>query len=176
MRTPPLALPFLGTPGKVAFEARQVSDLTHFDPMAGDATVLWSCAIERAVTHDTFDVHAGIYAGIEYLPAESQIMWHTLIHQALTGPPPRHNLNVVKAFQAALWAVGNHDSYESIIQAAIEIGGDTDTVAAIAGGLAGAMYGASAVPAGWVKVLHGWPGLVAADLEAMALDAAGVKS
>jgi hypothetical protein len=36
-------------------------------------------------------------------------------------------------------------------------GYDTDTVAAIAGGLLGAVYGASAVPAEWRRLLHGWP-------------------
>ena len=40
-------------------------------------------------------------------------------------------------------------------------GYDTDTVAAIAGGLLGAVYGASAVPADWRRVLHGWPGWLA---------------
>ena len=43
-------------------------------------------------------------------------------------------------------------------------GRDTDTVAAIAGGLLGAAYGASAVPTSWVDLLHGWPGLRAGDL------------
>ncbi|OBG34917.1 hypothetical protein A5671_03690 [Mycolicibacter heraklionensis] len=38
-------------------------------------------------------------------------------------------------------------------------GGDTDTVAAIAGGLLGAVYGASAVPSRWRLLLSGWPGL-----------------
>jgi len=43
-------------------------------------------------------------------------------------------------------------------------GGDTDTVAAIAGGLLGAAYGASTVPAEWRRLLHGWPGLRTRDL------------
>ena len=47
-------------------------------------------------------------------------------------------------------------------------GGDTDTVAAIAGGLLGAVYGASAVPAEWRRVLHGWPGLRTRDLVELA--------
>ena len=47
-------------------------------------------------------------------------------------------------------------------------GGDTDTVAAIAGGLLGAVYGASAVPAEWRRVLHGWPGLHTRDLVELA--------
>jgi hypothetical protein len=37
------------------------------------------------------------------------------------------------------------------------MGGDTDTVAAIAGALLGARYGASAVPFDWRRRLCGWP-------------------
>ena len=48
--------------------------------------------------------------------------------------------------------------------AAVRAGDDTDTVAAIAGGLLGAAYGASAVPLEWRVRLHGWPGLRAHDL------------
>jgi len=40
-------------------------------------------------------------------------------------------------------------------------------VAAIAGGLLGAAYGASAVPAEWRRVLHGWPGLGTRGLVAL---------
>ena len=43
-------------------------------------------------------------------------------------------------------------------------GGDTDTIAAIAGGLLGAAYGASAVPADRRRMLHGWPGMRTRDL------------
>ena len=48
-------------------------------------------------------------------------------------------------------------------------GGDTDTVAAIAGALLGAAYGASAVPAEWRNVVHGWPNLDADGLAQLAL-------
>lgn len=41
-------------------------------------------------------------------------------------------------------------------------------MAAIAGGLLGAAYGASAVPADWRRVLHGWPGLRTRDLVELA--------
>jgi protein-tyrosine phosphatase len=50
------------------------------------------------------------------------------------------------------------------LDAAVRAGFDTDTVAAIAGGLLGAAYGASAVPLEWRALLHGWPGLNAHDL------------
>ncbi|BBH18529.1 hypothetical protein Back2_28160 [Nocardioides baekrokdamisoli] len=42
---------------------------------------------------------------------------------------------------------------------AINVGDDTDTVAAIAGALLGARWGASAIPADWRRVSHGYPGL-----------------
>ena len=50
------------------------------------------------------------------------------------------------------------------LDSAIRIGNDTDTVAAIAGGLLGARWGASAVPAEWRKIVHGYPGRTAEDL------------
>ena len=48
-------------------------------------------------------------------------------------------------------------------------GNDTDTVAAIAGALAGAGYGGSAVPFAWRRRLHGWPGLRARNLTRLAI-------
>lgn len=50
------------------------------------------------------------------------------------------------------------------LENAVRGGHDTDTVAAIAGGLLGARWGASAVPAGWRLPLHGWPASTPHDL------------
>jgi hypothetical protein len=50
------------------------------------------------------------------------------------------------------------------LEAAVRGGHDTDTVAAIAGGLLGALWGASAVPLQWARRVHGWPGYRARDL------------
>ena len=89
--------------------------------------------------------------------------------------------NVVTALQAA-WAsivqtpgdLAHPASHlEAALRTAVGIGNDTDTVAAIAGGLLGATHGASAVPPSWRQVLHGWPGYRAADLARLALMAAG---
>lgn len=53
---------------------------------------------------------------------------------------------------------------QASLDTAIRIGNDTDTVAAIAGGLLGARWGASAVPAAWRRIVHGYPGRTAEDL------------
>ena len=60
------------------------------------------------------------------------------------------------------------DHLRLALDAAVRGGNDTDTVAAIAGGLLGAAYGASAVPAEWRRLLHGWPGMRTRDLVALA--------
>ncbi|WP_442816639.1 ADP-ribosylglycohydrolase family protein [Streptomyces sp. NBC_01304] len=55
---------------------------------------------------------------------------------------------------SALWALRTTRTYEEALSAAIDLGGDTDTVAAVTGGLAGAVHGAGAIPARWTEPLH----------------------
>jgi ADP-ribosylglycohydrolase len=45
------------------------------------------------------------------------------------------------------------DTYRDCVLKAVNLGGDTDTVAAIAGGLAGALYGYDAIPREWLDTL-----------------------
>lgn len=60
---------------------------------------------------------------------------------------------VVDTLQAALWCFLNTDSYRDCVIAAVNLGEDTDTVAAVAGGLAGILYGCggkSGIPEEWI--------------------------
>jgi ADP-ribosyl-[dinitrogen reductase] hydrolase len=60
---------------------------------------------------------------------------------------------VVDALEASLWSVGRTGSFEEAILAAVNLGDDADTTGAITGQLAGALYGASAIPEGWRQKL-----------------------
>lgn len=60
---------------------------------------------------------------------------------------------VVDTFEAALWAFGNTNSYEECVLTAVNLGGDTDTVAALAGALAGIKYGYDSIPLDWITKL-----------------------
>ncbi|MEV4423036.1 ADP-ribosylglycohydrolase family protein [Patulibacter sp. NPDC049589] len=53
------------------------------------------------------------------------------------------------SLEAALWAVWSTRSFEDAVLAAVNLGDDADTTGAIAGQLAGALYGADAIPAHW---------------------------
>jgi ADP-ribosyl-[dinitrogen reductase] hydrolase len=180
MRTAPVALAHLGDDQAIAAAAREISSLTHADPIAGDACVLWCIAIDRAVRQEGLE---GITDGLTLIPAARRTAWEERIGQALTALPASFTPNgyVVTALQAALAAVRQTpvpraqpgDHLADALQAAVAIGDDTDTVAAIAGALLGARWGASAVPASWRMQLHGWPGHQARDLERLALQTAG---
>jgi ADP-ribosylglycohydrolase len=56
---------------------------------------------------------------------------------------------VIHTLEAVVWCFLNHDDYPSTVLAAVNLGNDTDTIGALAGGLAGIRYGLSGVPASW---------------------------
>ena len=62
---------------------------------------------------------------------------------------------VVDTFEAAVWAVATTDSYKDAVLKAVNLGDDTDTVAAVAGGLAGILYGMEGIPPEWIEGLRG---------------------
>ena len=167
MRTAPVALADLHDAEGLTEAAREVSALTHADPQAGEACVLWCLAIRHGVLHGTFD---GLRLALD---------------EAEANPPELFDRNgwVVQALQGAWSAIartpvppldpasgsspGQH--FQHALAATVRGGRDTDTVAAIAGGLLGAVWGAAAVPPTWKRVVHGWPGLRAEDLARLGL-------
>lgn len=160
MRTAPVALAYLSDPRALARAARTVSALTHHDPDAGDACVLWCAAVRHAVLTGDLDARAGL----DLLPAARRDTWVGRLRDAEQRDPASYARNgwVVEAFQAAWSAISRTpdepgDHLRRALERAVRGGGDTDTVAAIAGALLGARWGASAIPAPWRDVVHGWP-------------------
>jgi hypothetical protein len=189
MRTSIVSLTALDDRDHTAQAARRVAELTHADPLAGDSTVLWSEAVRVAVLERRLDLEGGL----DLIPAERRARWAGWITDAQTQPPATFTPNgfTVAALQAAWAAISQtpipedapeRGSYECLhlqdaLHAAVRIGNDTDTVAAIAGGLLGAFWGQSAIPLSWVRRVHGWPSLRARDLVRLAaLTAAGGAS
>ena len=60
---------------------------------------------------------------------------------------------VVDTLEAALWCLLNTDNYKDCVLKAVNLGDDTDTVAAVAGGLAGMYYGVDSIPKEWLHQL-----------------------
>jgi ADP-ribosyl-[dinitrogen reductase] hydrolase len=176
MRTAPIALAHLGDDDAMATAARAVAELTHADPLAGDSCVLWCIAIDRAVRERRLD---GVHDGLPLLPESRRQFWVDALAAAEEKSPRTFSRNgfTVTALQAAHAAItqtpvpDRHPAHhlQHALVAAVRIGNDTDTVAAIAGMVLGARWGASAIPFAWRRMLHGWPGLRAPDLTRLAI-------
>lgn len=62
---------------------------------------------------------------------------------------------VLDTLSASRWCVATSESYEEAVLKAVNLGGDTDTTAAVTGGLAGLLWGHEAIPERWVAGVRG---------------------
>lgn len=60
---------------------------------------------------------------------------------------------VVHSLEAAMWCIFKEEDFENTVLHAVNLGSDTDTTAAIAGGLAGLLYGFESIPQEWIDKL-----------------------
>ncbi|WP_455651317.1 ADP-ribosylglycohydrolase family protein [Phascolarctobacterium sp.] len=67
---------------------------------------------------------------------------------------------VVDTLEAALWCLANTDSYRECLLWAVNLGDDADTVAAVAGSLAGLYYGYDSIPREWLAGLKNLEAIV----------------
>lgn len=173
MRTAPLGFAFLGDQAATTEAAAAVALLTHDDPVAVQACQLWSLLIEHAVRTGDLDREWSVLGRLDDDAVE---YWTARKLEAESGSPADFPNNgwVVHALQTAWWAIVTSDDsgpqqVQDALERAVRAGHDTDTTAAIAGALIGAVWGVSAVPAAWRRMLHGWPGLDANDLVRLAV-------
>ncbi len=176
MRIGPLALGYLAPDSERALQsaAERVTRVTHWEPDNAAAVTIWSLLIRRAIL--TGELDASGFTDLVADGADRRSRWSGVIDEAQAASHPREfsegNGWVVKAFQAALVAVQGATDFRDAIYRAIRGGRDTDTVAAIAGALAGARWGLSSIPLSWQRKIHGWPGYDANDLARLAILAA----
>lgn len=62
---------------------------------------------------------------------------------------------VVDTLEAVLWIVLNSKEYKEAVLEAVNLGDDTDTVGALAGGVLGAIYGYASIPGEWINLVIG---------------------
>ena len=154
MRSTPTAVHFARTSIDETIAAAQAtSAVTHGDPAAGWGTVLHHLMVRAALLGE--DPFAALADGLEMLPADQDRYRRMLATDWTPASPEVPNGSVWGCLATAVWAVRTTTTFPDAVIAAIEVGGDTDTVAAVAGGLAGAMYGIQAIPSRWTPYLHG---------------------
>lgn len=127
-----------------------VSALTHAHPISLDACIIYTEIARnllRGIPASEAVCCAAIHTG---LPEYGRLRWLDI----LTRDEIKSSGYVVDTLEAALWCLLNTDSYRDCVLTAVNLGGDTDTVAAVAGGLAGILYGIGGlqgIPEEWIK-------------------------
>ncbi len=154
MRAVPAALRYARREQATRVEAaRSISALTHADPATG-----WGCAVYQELVIAALegrDVHAALPAAIALIDVPQRARWERVLrpdwHPRLAT---ESNGAVWPTLGTALWALRTTATFEDALRAAVDLGGDTDTVTAVTGGLAGAVHGLPAIPARWTSRVH----------------------
>ena len=150
MRLSPVAIRHWNDPAARRDVAARQSRTTHAAPEAVDACIAYADILADAIAgkprsfvlRDRTEPYAGSIAAI------AGGSWRA---------KPRHQIKssgyVAHALEAALWSVARTGDFRSAVLLAANLGDDADTTAAIAGQLAGALYGMEGIPAEWLDKL-----------------------
>jgi len=80
-------------------------------------------------------------------------LWDLEAFRELKEEDIRSSGYVVDTLEAAIWCFLNTENYRNCVLKAVNLGEDTDTVGAVAGGLAGLYYGIEEIPEEWREIL-----------------------
>lgn len=154
MRAAPAAVYFARQGRSATMDAaRRIAALTHGDRAAWEGTAVYHELIRLALNgHDPLRVLPEV---VELIHPDHRSRYAVVL-DADWHPDRATEFNgaVWPCLGSAVWALRTTTGFEHSLRAAVDLGGDTDTVAAVTGGLAGAVYGLGAVPRRWTEPLH----------------------
>ncbi|CAF1507712.1 unnamed protein product, partial [Adineta steineri] len=164
MRLAPVPLFFYKFP-KYAVELSGLSGMiTHGDRKAYDACRYYGALIVAALRNETkeqlldnhfYSKHEEWFSNNLLCPEIMNIAEGSYKRKGGYDEGIRGKGYIVDALEAALWAFWcDGDSFEKGALAAVNLGDDTDTTAAIYGQLAGAYYGYEKLPQKWIKFVY----------------------
>jgi ADP-ribosyl-[dinitrogen reductase] hydrolase len=155
MRLAPIPLFFLDVPEVAIARAADSSRTTHGAPEAVDACRYY-CALmigalkglsKEELVSPLFTPVAALWAQQPLAPKIEAIARGSFLRKE--PPDIQGSGYVVHSMEAALWAFARSTSFRDGALLAVNLGDDADTTGAIYGQLAGAFYGAEAIPAAW---------------------------
>ena len=130
-------------------QIRKVSAITH-----GHRIAKQCCVAYVRIAKDLMkglSIKKAIKRNLRYIPCKNakSLIFHGDRDDIKSGG------FVVDTLIAALWCLCHTDNYRECVLTAVNLGGDTDTTAAVAGGLAGIIYGRKNIPSKWLENLKG---------------------
>ncbi len=155
MRCCPYALAFTDQPDSLTTVSRVSSAITHADPRCQWACVLLNFTLAGLLRGDDRPLERAL----DRTPTAPAELREAVLDvcAVLNGDRTRSELSlsnsgyVVTTLQAALFHGLTAETAEKAIVDAVMMGGDTDTIGAVTGAIAGARFGQQALPDRWVN-------------------------
>ena len=156
MRISPLGIFGAGRPEQAADWARAESRLTHPHPLSQGACAVYVAALATAIGSDVSPRECFEAALAEADRSNAHADIRRTLDAARLAPPSNYVTSmgwVLIALQNAFYQLLHAPGVEDGIVDTIMHGGDTDTTAAIAGALLGAVHGRRQIPQRWIDTV-----------------------
>lgn len=159
MRCIAVPLCYCGNIDNLIEKAQRQSGVTHVHPFALAACTAYSLLVSMVL--DGLQPSRAWELTKKFLPlVETPVSGFDEILKTNVSKPQEDEIwpnsgSVILSFRIALWASLTAVDFRDGITKAVSVGGDTDTYAAIAGGILGAHFGVRGIPPEWRKVLIG---------------------
>ena len=151
MRCAPIALLDAKDPESLIRHSIDSSLITHWDPRACWGAVALNMAISQLIYEGKDALLDRVVGKVEQPEVREAVAKVAGIQMEDIVPSGF----VLDTLQAALWCFLNTTSFEDALVTAVNLGGDTDTIGAVCGSLAGARYGLEGIPMRWQQPLAG---------------------
>lgn len=141
----------------------EISELTHAHDRSKIACGIYYMMAKSILRRKTYEplidcLQRGMNDAAEYYRNNDQLVYYKRMFDlkklATTNEDDiKSSGYVVDSLEAAVWALITTSRYDECTLKCVNLGGDTDTIAAIAGGLAGLYYGVENIPSDWLEVI-----------------------
>jgi poly(ADP-ribose) glycohydrolase ARH3 len=171
MRAAPVGLLYHDDPAALRRLAELQASITHAHPLGREGAALQAFAVACALQREPgegFDAAQFLAELRGFVPGDCEVFQNKLAQVAdLLARQPAirevvdalgNNVTAQGSVPAALYAfLANNRSFRDAVVYAVSLGGDTDTIGAMAGAVAGALHGVKAIPSDWWDALENGP-------------------
>jgi poly(ADP-ribose) glycohydrolase ARH3 len=157
MRVAPLAVLYADDTAALAEAARESARVTHAHPLGVDAAVVQAAAIAAGLRGEApldAALAAATTAELGGRLTEAARLLDSVLQPGELATALGNRSTGHESVPAAIYSAAAHESVELAITFAVRCGGDTDTIGAMAGAIAAARAGASAIPSHWLEALE----------------------
>lgn len=155
MRSLPLVLWHRGADAELVRDAQRQSLPTHRHPRSLVCCALY-CLWARGILEEREEPWEGAVSFLEERYSDDEVMLAELeFHIRPREPYASKGTGYVVDCLRSAQQLCRQGTYEEVVRGAVALGNDTDTTACVAGGIAGLMHGAEAIPARWLQPLRG---------------------